>query len=127
MAVIVLANTMSDVPDAHEVLERHVELFNAGVREHDFSGMLSQFADAAIMRFEGVPVGPFEGRSAIAAAYRDQPPDDEIRLLDTSLAGPGRVTARYAWAAAPERTAGRLHICIRDGLIAEIVVTFEPS
>ena len=111
----------------HEVLERHVELFNAGIRQHDFSGMLSQFADDASMRFEGVPVGPFQGRPAIAAAYRDQPPDDEIRVLDANDAGPDRVTARYAWAAAPEQMAGRLHLRIRDGLIAELVVTFESS
>ena len=118
---------MSDMPNVHDVLERHVELFNAGVRQHDFSGMLSQFAEDAAMRFEGVPVGPFEGRPAIAAAYRDQTPDDEIRVLDTNSAGPERVVARYAWAAAPEQMAGRLHLCVRDGLIAELVVTFESS
>jgi hypothetical protein len=118
---------MSDMPNVHDVLERHVELFNAGVREHDFSGMLSQFADDAALRFYGVPVGPFEGRPAIAAAYRDQPPDDEIRLLDTNDAGSDRVIARYAWAAAPEQMAGRLHLRIRDGLIAELRVTFETS
>jgi steroid Delta-isomerase len=115
------------VPDVYDVLERHVELFNAGVRRHDFSCMLSQFADEAVMRFEGVPVGPFEGRSAIAEAYRGQPPDDEIRVLDTSDGGPDRVIARYAWAAAPERMAGRLHLSARDGLITELVVTFESS
>lgn len=111
----------------HDVLERHVELFNAGIRQHDFSGMLSQFAGDAVMRFEGVPVGPFEGRRAIAAAYRDQPPDDELRVLDTNDAGPNRVTARYAWAVAPEQMAGRLHLHVQDGLIVELVVTFESS
>lgn len=118
---------MSDMPSVHDVLERHVELFNAGVRQHDFGAMLSQFADDAVMRFEGVPVGPFEGRLAIAAAYRDQPPDDEIRVLDTNDAGPDRVTARYAWATSPEQTAGRLHLRVRNGLIAELDVTFEKS
>ena len=109
------------------MLERHVELFNAGVRAHDFSGMLSQFADDAVMRFDGVPVGPFEGRPAIAAAYRDQPPDDEIRVLDTNDVGSDRVIARYAWAAAPQRMAGRMHLRVRDGVIAELRVTFETS
>ena len=115
------------MPNVHDVLERHVELFNAGVRQHDFSGMLSQFADDAAMRFEGVPVGPFEGRPAIAAAYRDQPPNDEMLVLDTNDAEPDRVTARYAWAAAPQHVAGRLHLRVREGLIAELVVTFESS
>ena len=115
------------MPDVQDVLERHVELFNLGVRQHDFSGMLAQFADDAAMRFEGAPAGPFEGRSAIETAYRDQPPDDEIRVLDANAMGSDRVTARYAWATAPERMAGRLHLRVRDGLIAELVITFEPS
>jgi hypothetical protein len=118
---------MSGMPDAHEMLARHVELFNAGVREHDFTGMLAQFADDAAMRFEGVPAGPFLGRPAIASAYRDQPPDDEVRILDVSDPGPDRATARYAWAAMPEQMAGRMHLRVRDGLIVELVVTFESS
>lgn len=118
---------MSDMANVHDMLERHVELFNAGVREHDFGGMLSQFADDATLRFDGVPAGPFEGRPAITAAYRDQPPDDEIRVLDTSDAGPDRLTARYAWAVSPDQMAERLHLRVRDGLIAELVVTFESS
>jgi len=118
---------MSGMPNVRDVLERHVELFNAGVRGHDFSGMLSQFADDAALRFDGVPVGPFEGRPAIEAAYREQPPDDEIRVLDTNDAGADRVIARYAWAAAPGQMAGRMHLRVRDGLIAELVVTFETS
>ena len=60
------------------LFEAHVERFNAGVRSGDFGPMVAGFSDDARLVFEGIPVGPFEGRDAIDAAYREQPPDDEI-------------------------------------------------
>ena len=45
--------------------------------------MLDGFTEDAEL-LEGIPVGPFRGREAIAAAYRAQPPDDEIELLDVA-------------------------------------------
>ena len=45
--------------------------------------MLDQFADDAELAFEGVAVGPFLGKPAIAQAYVDRPPDDEIVILRT--------------------------------------------
>jgi len=65
-----------------ELLHEHVEHFNAGVRTGDWDPMLAGFEDAAEMEFRGIPVGPFVGKEAIAAAYREQPPDDEMRVLD---------------------------------------------
>ena len=107
-----------------EVLCEHIVRFNDGVRTGDFAPMLEQFADGARMSFEGVPVGPFEGREAIAAAYRDQPPDDEIEVLEAEERADGLVVARYAWAAEPGVAAGELRLR-RDGeRIAELVVTF---
>ena len=68
------------------------------------------------LEFVGIPVGPFRGRDAIAAAYRAQPPDDEFVLLD------GR---RYAWAREPGRPAGELHLEYRDGKVSRIRVLYE--
>src|SRR4029077_17483376 len=65
-----------------ELLRQHVERFNAGVRTGDWSEMLRGFAEAAEMEFRGVPVGPFHGKKSIAEAYRAQPPDDELRVLE---------------------------------------------
>jgi hypothetical protein len=62
-----------------ELLAEHVDRFNAAVGSGDFGPMLELFTDDAALEFVGVPVGPFEGREAIAAAYREQPPDDESR------------------------------------------------
>jgi steroid delta-isomerase len=50
------------------LLDRHVERFNEGVRTGDFSAMVAALAHDTEMRFEGIPVGPFQGRDAIAAA-----------------------------------------------------------
>jgi steroid Delta-isomerase len=94
------------------------------VRTGDFGPMLARFADDAELVFEGVPVGPFAGRDAIAAAYREQPPDDEIRILEAHEDGDEGV-AGYAWRKEPATRAGELRLARRDDRIARLVVTFE--
>jgi steroid Delta-isomerase len=106
------------------LLHEHVERFNAAVRSGDFGPMLEHFTDDAELVFEGVPAGPFQGRDAITAAYREQPPDDEVRILDADQVG-DEVIAGYAWALDPGRRAGELRLTERDGRIAKLVVTFE--
>jgi steroid delta-isomerase len=106
------------------ILEDHVERFNTGVRTGDFEPMLENFADDATMAFEGVPVGPFAGREAIARAYRDQPPDDELDVLDERREG-DTVIAGYAWRREPERRAGELRLTVDGGRISRLVVTFD--
>jgi SnoaL-like protein len=99
------------------LLDEHVANFNHGVRTGDWSPMLALLADDAVLEFDGIPVGPFDGREAIGAAYAAQPPDDEIVLLD---GGPA-----YAWAAAPHERAGELHLTEHAGRIAAIRVVYE--
>jgi hypothetical protein len=86
--------------------------------------MLAGFDDDAEMEFRGVPVGPFHGRDAIAAAYRAQPPDDELRVLGHRERD-GRIEARYAWLAEPDVAAGELLLAAEDGLIRKLVITFD--
>ena len=106
------------------MLAEHVQRFNEAVRTGDYAPMLGAFAPDAEMVFEGVPVGPFVGRDAIAAAYAAQPPDDEIVLLGEPRARGDVEESDYAWAA--EGTpAGRMILTARDGEIARLVVTFE--
>jgi steroid Delta-isomerase len=107
-----------------EMLEDHVERFNDGVRTGDFTRMLENFAGGATMAFEGVPVGPFVGREAIAQAYRDQPPDDELDILDSRRDG-GTIVAGYAWRREPEKRAGELRLTVADRTITRLVVTFD--
>src|SRR3954453_19592738 len=98
------------------LLEDHAERFNSGVRSGDFAPMLENFAADATMAFGGVPVGPFVGRDAIARAYREQPPDDELSVLDSRQDG-DTIVAGYAWRREPDTRAGELRLTIADGLI----------
>jgi hypothetical protein len=110
--------------DSMAVLGVHVRRFNAAVRSGDFTAMVAGFTPDAEMVFEGVPVGPFVGREAIAAAYASQPATDEVRLLGTPHVDGELVESDYAWAAAGER-AGRMIITAREGMVARLVITFE--
>lgn len=96
--------------------DEYVARFNEGVRSGDWSDMLELLHDDAELEFVGIPVGPFHGRDAIAEAYRAQPPDDELVLLDGE---------RYAWAKEPTRPAGELQLVERAGRIARIRVLYE--
>ena len=110
--------------DIVAVLRAHVRRFNEAVGSHDFSEMIQGFAAEAEMEFDGVPVGPFVGREAIARAYRDQPPDDEVRLLGAPRVHGEVVESDYAWAN-DGRRAGRMILEAREGLIARLTITFE--
>ena len=106
------------------VLDAHVRRFNDAVRSGDFSAMVAGFTPDAEMAFEGVPVGPFVGRDAIAEAYARQPPTDEVRLLGAPHVDGDRVESDYAWGAAAQR-AGRMIVTTRGEFIARLVVMFE--
>lgn len=77
-------------------LDDYVERFNECVRGGDFAGLLELYAEDGELVFVGVPAGPFQGREAIAAAYRAQPPDDEITVSEAHEE-PGTVRCRFAW------------------------------
>jgi steroid delta-isomerase len=106
------------------MLAEHVRHFNEGVRSGDFGPMLAGFAPDAEMTFEGVPVGPFKGRDAIAEAYAERPPDDEVVLLGEPRVEGDVEESGYAWAREGTR-AGRMILTAREGQIARLVVTFE--
>lgn len=108
----------------HDLFDRHVERFNSGVRTGDFGPMLEQFTADAELHFEGVPVGPFVGRSVIAEAYAQNPPDDEIDVLDVETDG-NSLVAHYAWRKDAGRPAGRMIMTPRADRIARLIVTFD--
>jgi steroid Delta-isomerase len=99
------------------LLAEHVARFNEGVRSGDFSRMVAAFTEDAELVFEQIPVGPFVGRDAIAAAYAQQPPDDEIVLLSDD--------GTYAWSKDPSVPAGQIFITERDGKIARLVIRYD--
>lgn len=103
-----------------QLLREYVDAFNGGVSSGDWEPMLALVAPDAELEFVGIPAGPFSGRDAIGKAYRTQPPDDELRVLEERDGG-----AIYAWSRDPERPAGELHVEERDGLITRIRVLYE--
>lgn len=111
--------------DGERLLGEHVERFNDAVRTGDYGPMTAAFAADAEMAFVGVPAGPFAGREAIEAAYRAQPPDDEILLLAAPEEGDdGVVRAPYAWASAAGTEAGEIQLTPSGDAIGRLVVTF---
>ena len=106
------------------MLADHVRRFNEGVRSGDFDPMLDAFAPGAELAFEGVAVGPFQGRDAIGAAYAERPPDDEVVLLGEPRIDGAVAESDYAWKSEGTR-AGRMILTARDGEIVRLVVTFE--
>ena len=107
-----------------ELLEEHVRRFNGAVRSGDFAPLLELFTDGATLEFRGVPVGPFQGRDAIEAAYAAQPPDDEIEVLEIEENDP-ELRAGYSWRRDEGRRAGDMFLT-RDGdRITRLVVTFD--
>jgi steroid delta-isomerase len=94
------------------------------VRSGDFGPLVEEFADNAELAFEGVPVGPFRGKEAIARAYAERPPDDEIEILRTRESGEDLIVVDYAWRADPKARAGAMIFRLRDGKIDRLLVTF---
>jgi hypothetical protein len=86
--------------------------------------MVEEFADDAELAFEGVAVGPFRGKEAIARAYAERPPDDEIEILRTRESGEDLIVVDYAWRADPKARAGAMIFRLRDGKIDRLLVTF---
>jgi hypothetical protein len=104
-----------------DLLADYVVLFNEGVRTGDWEPLLELLAPDAELEFSGIPVGPFAGREAIGEAYRLQPPDDELVVLEPR----GDLGTVYAWAQEPTRPAGEVHLEERDGAVVRIRVLYE--
>jgi RimJ/RimL family protein N-acetyltransferase len=116
-----------DVSPQVRFLHDYLGDFNECVRTGDWSRLERWFAEDGELAFEGVPVGPFVGREAIAAAYREQPPDDQLvtfRAEDRD----GDVIALYGWLATPDTVSGRIVSTLdADERIDRLRVTFEDG
>jgi RimJ/RimL family protein N-acetyltransferase len=115
-----------EVPKAIALLHDYVVVHNECVRTGDWKPLAEWFTEDAQLAFEGVPVGPFNGREAIAAAYDSRPPDDEVLIFGTEESG-DEVVARYGWLREPGKRAGRMLVTPRDGKIEKLIVTFEEN
>jgi hypothetical protein len=102
---------------------RYVEQFNEGVRTGDFGGLVELYAEEGELTFEGVPVGPFHGRAAIAEAYRERPPDDELRVTAVEQRQDSLV-ARFDWV---RGGSGTMRVELAGDAIRRLTVSFDPA
>ena len=106
--------------DAAERAQTHAARFNAAVESGDWSTFVSGFTPDASMTFVGVPVGPFDGREAILAAYLSDPPEGGITVTSVETAqGMDRVGVDWSTGGR-----GRMDIRWRDGLVESLAITF---
>jgi steroid delta-isomerase len=113
---------MSAVSELETAVERHAEVFNAAVRDGDFAALVDTFAPTAVMRFIGVPFGPYVGRDAIARAYAESPPDDTMSIVDVREAGPQTAQARFAWA---HGGTGSMTMSWHEGQIIDLTIALD--
>ena len=98
----------------------HVNAFNDAVTTGDWETFANGFAEDARMTFVGVPAGPFEGRTAIAQAYRENPPTETMTLLDGAESAD---TVRFRWASGGT---GSMQLSwAPDGTVQTLTVTFD--
>jgi steroid Delta-isomerase len=103
-------------------LADYVERFNDSVRTGDFAGIVELYAEDGELAFEGVPVGPFRGRDAIAEAYRVQPPDDQLRVTSVEER-PDGLLARFDWL---RGGSGTMRVELDGDAIRKLTVSFDP-
>ncbi|MGH3348300.1 MAG: hypothetical protein ACRDO4_15080 [Nocardioides sp.] len=104
-----------------ERVDAHVAAFNETVGSGEWERFSERFSDDATLAFGGVPVGPFTGRPAIAAAYAVQPPTDTMTVtgVETDAAAD---TVRFAWSAGGT---GTMRLTWAGDLVEALVVTFD--
>lgn len=103
---------------------RHLETFNAAVRSGDFAPLVDLFAEDASLEFVGVPVGPFVGRDAIAAAYAARPPTDTMAVLSIRVEDDGTVVEPFSWSGDAGARSGEMRLVVSDEGIRRLVVVF---
>ena len=102
-------------------VEEHFRLFNEAIRSRDWAAFLATFTPDAVMRFDGVPAGPYLGLDQITRAYAERPPSDMMRCVSDARDGDHDVV-RFGWDAGG---GGTLHMTWRGGAVADLTVTFD--
>lgn len=101
----------------------HVAAFNTAVRTGNWAEFTARFAESARMGLIGTPIGPWQGRSAIAQAYERQPPTDTMSVLDHRRDGAVDVV-RFRWS---RGGTGTIWLRWSDDLVAELDIAFDPE
>lgn len=102
-------------------VEDHFRLFNEAVRSRDWTAFLATFTPDAVMRFNGVPAGPYLGSEQIARARAGNPPSDTMTCPSVRRDGDDDIV-RFAW---DTGGSGTMHLSWRGGAVAGLTVTFD--
>jgi steroid Delta-isomerase len=103
--------------------DEHVLRFNAAVETGKWTAFTDRFAEDAVLKFVGPPVGPFTGRAAIHDAYVRNPPDDKIELDGPVSVHSGESVLPYKWVTTG--ATGTMRVTEHAGRIVRLVVTFN--
>jgi hypothetical protein len=114
------------MPSAAAFVTDYVAVFNAAVASGDYGPLLARYTDDAVLRFENVPPEAssleFAGRQAIADAYAQNPPDDQIDITGEPASTGGHVTVAFAWRG--DQSPGVLDFVLSGDMIGELTVIF---
>jgi len=108
--------------DVESAARAHCDRFNAAVRSGDWAPLVATFADGGHLEFGDVPVGPFHGREAIAAAYADNPPDDTLTVESVEPVDATTARVHFHW---DKGGPGTMWLHWEDGLIGSLQITFS--
>lgn len=107
--------------EAERLAFAYVFHHNEGVRSGDFGPLLNLFANTAELHFQNVNYGPFLGHKAIREAFRENPPSDELVVLDI-VGNEHTATLTYGWRVQPTVPAGVLRLEVEERLIQRVTV-----
>ncbi|HUC59243.1 MAG TPA: cupin domain-containing protein [Streptosporangiaceae bacterium] len=93
------------------------DAFNDAASGGDFARLIAMFTEDAVVRAGS----EYVGRAAIAAAYAERPPDDEIELTGDPREEDGAVLIDFSWRRNGSPGSMRLTVT-DDDLISELVV-----
>ena len=111
--------------DVRAYVDAYTERFNAAVRTGDFGLFVATLAPDAVLHFEDKPIGPFEGRDAILAAYRELPPTDTMGVLSAEGDVCRGMHVRVAWHGGGS---GTMKLGTQEGgRVCRIAVSFDPA
>ena len=108
-----------------DIARDHVAAFNDAVESGSFADFLTRFSGDAVLRFENVPGAgtlEFTGSAAIASAYREQPPDDQIDIDGEARDEGESIVVPFTWRR--DRSPGLMHITREHDRIVRMTVVF---
>jgi steroid delta-isomerase len=108
--------------DVSAAVYEHEQVFNDAVRSGNYAPLVAAFADDAVMSFDDLPTGPFQGREAIRRAYADQPPTDALTTRSIEHVGVNAARVLFDW---DHGGSGSMMLIWRDGYVASLAIAFD--